>query len=148
MSSGANTFEWTLTAAHATTKWDYYITKKNWNPDEPLKRADLEKFCTIEDGGKRPPFSVKHNCNVPERTGYQVILAVWTIDDTPNAFYNVIDANFDGTSVPPVDPDPVDPIDPNEGTWVSSNVNVDGDTVTYNGGCKVKDLALAVFGGL
>ncbi|WP_188006740.1 Chitin-binding protein [Sporosarcina sp. ANT_H38] len=138
MKSGANTFEWSLTAAHATTKWDYYITKKDWNPDQPLKRADLEPFCTINDGGKNPAFSVKHNCNVPDRSGYQVILAVWSIADTPNAFYNVIDANFDGTTVPPIDPGPVDPDptpnpNPETDTWSSTQVYVGGNEVTYNG---------------
>ncbi|MFW0038127.1 MAG: lytic polysaccharide monooxygenase [Arsenophonus endosymbiont of Dermacentor nuttalli] len=34
------------------------------------------------------------DCNVPYRTGYQVILGVWTIYDTGNAFYQVIDANM------------------------------------------------------
>lgn len=137
MKSGANTFQWDLTARHSTTKWEYFITKPGWNPDAPLKRADLELFHTTYDGGKRPEATVTHNVNVPERSGYHIILAVWTVDDTPNAFYNVIDANFDGTTVPPVDPDPVDPDpvdpDPNTGTWVSSNAYVGGDTVTYNG---------------
>lgn len=134
MKSGANTFEWTLTAAHATAKWDYYITKQDWNPDQPLKRADLELFCSINDGGKKPPFNVKHNCEVPERSGYQEILAVWTIADTPNAFYNVIDANFDGTTIPPIDPGPINP-DPNPDTnnWSSTQVYVGGNEVTYNG---------------
>src|SRR5690625_1425740 len=38
MSSGANTFSWTLTAAHSTANWDYYITKEGWDPNSPLKR--------------------------------------------------------------------------------------------------------------
>ena len=132
MKSGANTFEWTLTAPHATTKWDYYITKQNWNPDQPLKRNDLELFCSINGGGKKPSSNVKHNCKVPERSGYQVILAVWTIADTPNAFYNVIDANFDGTTIPSTEPDPVDP-DPNTNNWSSTQVYLGGNEVTYNG---------------
>ncbi|CAH0121755.1 GlcNAc-binding protein A [Paenibacillus sp. CECT 9249] len=100
MSSGNNTFHWTLTAAHATTSWKYYITKPDWNPNEPLKRAsfDLTPFCSFNDGGQRPPNSVTHSCNVPSRSGYHVILAVWEIADTANAFYNVIDANFGGGS--------------------------------------------------
>ncbi|MEG0260028.1 MAG: lytic polysaccharide monooxygenase [Lysinibacillus sp.] len=130
MKSGAYTFEWTLTAAHAAAKWDYYITKQGWNPDQPIKRADLELFCSTNDGGKRPPSNVKHNCNVPERSGYQIILAVWSIADTPNAFYNVIDANFDGTTIPPTNPDPVNP---NPNSWSSTQVYVGGNTVTYNG---------------
>jgi len=44
--------------------------------------------------GGMPSFEVSIDCNVPYRTGYQVILGVWTIYDTGNAFYQVIDANM------------------------------------------------------
>ncbi|WP_420488662.1 lytic polysaccharide monooxygenase [Paenibacillus arenosi] len=109
MSSGTVTFNWKLTAAHATTKWEYFITKPNWDPNAPLSRAqfDLTPFCSVNTGGARPPFNYSDTCNVPQRTGYHVILAVWTVHDTPNAFYNVIDANFGGGSsdtTPPTAP--------------------------------------------
>ena len=136
MKSGANTFSWTLTAPHATAKWDYYITKQNWNPNKPLKRADLERFCTINYGGKKPSKNVKHECNVPKRSGYQVILAVWSIADTPNAFYNVIDANFDGTTNQPIKPNPDSKPEAdtnNTKNWSKTKVYVGGDEVTYNG---------------
>lgn len=141
MKSGANTFTWKLTAAHATDKWDYYITKADWDPNKPLTRADLELFCTVEDGGKRPDSITTHNCEVPERTGYHVILAYWEVYDTANAFYNVIDANFDGDFVEPnPDPDPEpnpdpDP-EPNPGDvaeWNANNVYLSGDQVSHNG---------------
>jgi chitin-binding protein len=42
------------------------------------------------------------NCNVPERTGYQVIYGVWEIADTPNSFYQAIDVDFgNGGNVTP-----------------------------------------------
>lgn len=136
MSSGAYTFRWTLTAAHATRNWDYYITKENWDPNTPLKRSDLELFCSIDDGGKRPDYSVSHDCVIPERTGYHVILAYWEVADTPNAFYQVIDANFDGEFIEPGKPgEPGDPGEPgeNESDWDATKVYLAGDTVTYNG---------------
>ncbi|TGU64341.1 chitin-binding protein, partial [Mesorhizobium sp. M00.F.Ca.ET.186.01.1.1] len=52
------------------------------------------------DGGKRPPFTVTHSCNVPtDRSGYHIILGVWEIADTGMAFYQAIDVNLinDGT---------------------------------------------------
>ncbi|AJS58230.1 lytic polysaccharide monooxygenase [Paenibacillus sp. IHBB 10380] len=103
LSSGQNTFTWKLTANHATTSWKYYITKANWNPNAALTRDsfDLTPFCSVNHGGTQPPFSYSDTCNVPVRTGYHVILAVWEIADTPNAFYNVIDVNFSGSN--PVD---------------------------------------------
>lgn len=103
MTSGQNTFTWKLNVAHATASWKYYITKPNWNPNAPLTRDsfDLTPFCSVDHGGTRPPTTYTDTCNVPERTGYHVILAVWEIADTPNAFYNVIDVNFGGSN--PVD---------------------------------------------
>ncbi|MBH5316952.1 lytic polysaccharide monooxygenase [Paenibacillus sp. GSMTC-2017] len=111
ISSGQNTFYWKLTAAHATTSWKYYITKQNWNPDAALTRDsfDLTPFCSVSHGGTRPPFNYSDTCNVPSRTGYQVILAVWEIADTPNAFYNVIDVNFGNSNdtTAPTAPSPI-----------------------------------------
>lgn len=103
MSPGTNTFTWKLTAAHATSSWKYYITKPNWNPNAALTRDsfDLTPFCSVDHGGTRPPNTYSDTCNVPQRTGYHVILAVWEIADTANAFYNVIDVNFGGSN--PVD---------------------------------------------
>ncbi|WP_054024868.1 lytic polysaccharide monooxygenase [Bacillus sp. FJAT-28004] len=103
MSSGPNTFTWKLTANHATASWKYYITKPNWNPNAALTRDsfDLTPFCSVNYGGAQPPFSYSNSCNVPERSGYHIILAVWEVADTVNAFYNVIDVNFSGSN--PVD---------------------------------------------
>jgi len=98
ISAGTNTFTWKFTAPHATANWKYYITKPGWDPNAPLTRNsfDLTPFCTVNYGGVQPPFTYSHTCNVPERTGYHVILAVWEIADTANAFYNVIDVDFGG----------------------------------------------------
>lgn len=97
LNGGSNSFTWKLTAAHSTKEWKYYITKKDWNPNKPLTRADLESspFCYVYDGGKRPANSVTHQCSVPtDRSGYHLILAVWEIADTGNAFYQVLDVNL------------------------------------------------------
>ncbi|BFT74154.1 lytic polysaccharide monooxygenase [Paenibacillus sp. P36] len=103
MASGTNSFTWTFTANHSTTGWKYYITKPNWDPNAPLSRSsfDLTPFCSVAYNNAQPTSGHTDTCNVPQRSGYQVILAVWEIADTGNAFYNVIDANFSGTN--PVD---------------------------------------------
>ncbi|MGQ0417261.1 lytic polysaccharide monooxygenase, partial [Bacillus sp. HC-TM] len=75
----------------------YYITKKGWNPNKPLTRSDLDlvPFYVKNDGGARPGTTVTHEANVPtDRSGYHLILAVWEIADTGNAFYQVIDVNL------------------------------------------------------
>ncbi len=66
--AGAQNFEWTFTANHVTKDWKYYITKPDWNPNQPLARAsfDLTPFCVVDGGMVQPPKRVSHTCNVPE----------------------------------------------------------------------------------
>ncbi|PFJ17621.1 chitin-binding protein [Bacillus cereus] len=97
LNGGKNEFKWKLTAPHSTKEWKYYITKKDWNPNMPLTRSDLDlvPFYVKNDGEVRPETSVTHEANVPtDRSGYHLILAVWEIADTGNAFYQVIDVNL------------------------------------------------------
>ncbi|WP_223605526.1 lytic polysaccharide monooxygenase [Chryseobacterium sp. OSA05B] len=99
ISTGVNSFMWKYTAYHSTTKWHYYMTKTGWNPNQPLKRADLELIGTVNGNALPPTDNTPHQITVPQnRQGYHIILAVWDIEDTVNAFYNVIDVNV-GTSV-------------------------------------------------
>ncbi|MFY7866653.1 N-acetylglucosamine-binding protein GbpA [Roseateles sp.] len=107
MQAGLQTFSWTLTANHVTRNWRYYITKPNWNPNLRLTRAAFENqpFCVADGGMRQPARLTTHQCQVPPRNGYQLILGVWEIGDTPNTFYNVIDVMFqDGGPVPPTPP--------------------------------------------
>ncbi len=95
MKGGLNTFKWTFTANHKTTKWHYYITKKGWNQNAPLTRATFEPIGIVEHDGSLSSNNPTHKINVPtDRNGYNVILAVWDVADTGNAFYNVIDVNL------------------------------------------------------
>jgi chitin-binding protein len=124
ISSGSQYFEWTFTANHVTKDWKYYITKQGWNPNQPLAREsfDLTPFCVVDGGMVQPPKRVSHLCNVPEREGYQVILAVWDVGDTAASFYNVIDVQFDG-DVPEVP-------DWNQGGQINPGLNLSvGDSV-------------------
>jgi chitin-binding protein len=103
LQAGPNNFSWQFTANHATRNWRYYITKAGWNENQKLSRAafELTPFCVIDGGNRQPAMQVTHACNVPQRTGYQVILGVWEVADTTNSFYNVVDVMFkDGGTVP------------------------------------------------
>lgn len=107
MTSGTNNFTWIFTARHATTSYRYFITKPDWNPNAPLTRDqfDLTPFCTINGNGQQPPATLTQTCNVPQREGYHVILGVWDIADTQNAWYIVIDAQFGpGDNIAPTAP--------------------------------------------
>ncbi|MFD0587458.1 lytic polysaccharide monooxygenase [Paenibacillus sp. GCM10027627] len=107
LSPGTTTFNWNIKVPHATASWKYYITKTNWNPNQPLTRAqfDLTPFCNVSYSGT-PGNSYSDTCNVPNRSGYHVILAVWEVSNTLNAFYNVIDVNFvgGGDTIAPTNP--------------------------------------------
>ena len=99
-------FSWFFTAAHKTTKWEYFITKAGWDSTQPLTRAtfDSTPFCSADGGGAVPidgsiggtgQIKQKHACEIPEdRSGHHVILGAWTVDDTPAAFYDVVDVNI------------------------------------------------------
>ncbi|WP_263070567.1 N-acetylglucosamine-binding protein GbpA [Enterobacter huaxiensis] len=104
MTAGPHEFVWHHTAPHKTVNWRYYITKQNWDPNKPLTRDQFEltPFCTINGNSQAPAVTQPMNCNVPERTGYQVIYGVWEIADTTNSFYQAIDVDFgNGGSVTP-----------------------------------------------
>ncbi|MFH9421080.1 lytic polysaccharide monooxygenase [Streptomyces sp. NPDC017529] len=91
------TFQWRLTARHATTDFRYYITKDSYDPSKPLTRADLElePFVTVPMGGRQPAATVQHQGTVPtQKTGHHIILGVWNIADTGNAFYACSDVNL------------------------------------------------------
>ncbi|GAA0590857.1 lytic polysaccharide monooxygenase [Kribbella sandramycini] len=98
LSSGATyTFRWWLTAPHATTDFKYYITKNGWDQNAPLRRSSLEltPFSTVPYNGQRPPNDFSHRATLPGgKSGRHMILAVWTIHDTVNAFYQCSDVQF------------------------------------------------------
>lgn len=99
-------FSWFYTAAHKTTRWQYFITKGGWNPNLPITRDSFEltPFCQVENGGGIPidgsaggngQGKEKHSCSIPtDRSGYHLILGAWTVDDTPAAFYDIVDVNI------------------------------------------------------
>lgn len=92
---GNLTISWNLTAQHRASTWDYYMTKTGWNPNAPLKISDFELIAQIDDKATVPPKIVNQTITVPQdRKGYHVILAVWNISDTTNAFYQAIDVNI------------------------------------------------------
>lgn len=95
--TGPMLFDWTYTAPHSTTKWHYYMTKEGWDPNSPLERSELELIGEVQHDGSKASTNPDHVIDIPaDRSGYHVILAVWDVADTVNAFYNVIDVNVIG----------------------------------------------------
>ncbi|MFF0449239.1 lytic polysaccharide monooxygenase [Streptomyces sp. NPDC004609] len=97
VSSGENhTFTWRMVARHATTDFRYYITKDGYDPSKPLTRSDLEPqpFLTVPFGGRQPDYTVTHTGTLPQKSGKHLILGVWTVADTDNAFYACSDVQY------------------------------------------------------
>ncbi|MER6626984.1 lytic polysaccharide monooxygenase [Streptomyces sp. NPDC000987] len=91
------TFRWQFTANHATTDFRYYVTRQGWNQNHNLSRSDLDTtpFLTVPYGGQRPPSTLSHSGTLPSGlSGHHMILAVWTVADTGNAFYACSDVTF------------------------------------------------------
>ncbi|MFE9887678.1 lytic polysaccharide monooxygenase [Streptomyces scopuliridis] len=89
-------FRWQFTARHATTDFKYYVTKDGWNSNAPLTRAalDSQPFLTVPYNNQQPPATLSHSGTLPSKSGRHLILAVWTIADTGNAFYACSDVQF------------------------------------------------------
>ncbi|MGW1411496.1 lytic polysaccharide monooxygenase auxiliary activity family 9 protein [Streptomyces sp. NPDC002403] len=75
----STSFQWTLTARHATSTWQYF--------------AGGRKIAEFDDHGAQPGATVTHQVDFGGLTGRQKVLAVWNIADTANAFYVCIDVN-------------------------------------------------------
>ena len=139
MKAGDNTFTWYFKAGHPAAGYKYFITKPGWNPNQKLDRASFEKtpFCDVAGSSLPEPQSetaVSMHCNVPERTGYQVIRAEWDVSNTSNSFFNLIDVNFDNSgSVDEEKPGDETPAD----VWQKSVGTISANT-TLNVGDEVK----------
>lgn len=100
---------WNYSMKHKTRRWKYFMTRTDWNPNLPLSRAQFEdKPFFMVQLNEQPHWSVDsefalmpldptiHELILPQRSGYHVLLAVWEVANTGNAFYHVIDLDFVG----------------------------------------------------
>ncbi|WIX82566.1 lytic polysaccharide monooxygenase [Amycolatopsis carbonis] len=71
------TFDWTFTARHKTSTYEYYIGNT--------------RVASFSGNNQVPPATVSHSVNLGNRTGHQTVLAIWNIADTTNAFYSCVD---------------------------------------------------------
>ena len=102
---GPMLFDWTYTAPHATAKWHYYMTRQGWDQNAPITRSALQLIGEVQHDGSKASNNPDHVITIPaDRSGYHVILAVWDVADTVNAFYNVIDVNVLGSASADVTP--------------------------------------------
>lgn len=94
--------KWQFTANHKSKHFKFYITKPDWNPDKPLTRSSFEDQplnCYNPQPAwvapnQPPKDGLTFTCTMPNRSGYQIIMAEWDVYDTAASFYNLIDLDF------------------------------------------------------
>ncbi|WP_392969118.1 lytic polysaccharide monooxygenase [Streptomyces sp. LN245] len=98
VSSGSYTFKYRVTAPHKGT-FKVYVTKPGYDPSRPLAWGDLDlahPAATATDPAASGGFYT-FSGTLPERSGKQLLYAVWQRSDSPEAFYSCSDVAFGGT---------------------------------------------------
>ncbi|MEU9138845.1 lytic polysaccharide monooxygenase [Streptomyces sp. NPDC048404] len=98
VSSGSYTFKYRVTAPHKGT-FKVYVTKPGHDPSRPLAWGDLDlahPVATATDPAASGGFYT-FSGTLPERSGKQLLYAVWQRSDSPEAFYSCSDVVFGGT---------------------------------------------------
>ncbi|MGW7266758.1 lytic polysaccharide monooxygenase auxiliary activity family 9 protein [Streptomyces sp. NPDC054842] len=98
VSSGSYTFRYRVTAPHKGT-FTVYITKAGYDPSKPLGWGDLDlehPVATKTDPAAENGFYT-FSGSLPQRSGKQLLYAVWQRSDSPEAFYSCSDVAFGGT---------------------------------------------------
>ncbi|WP_158689410.1 lytic polysaccharide monooxygenase auxiliary activity family 9 protein, partial [Streptomyces viridosporus] len=97
--SGSYTFKYRVTAPHKGT-FEVYITKPGYDPSKPLAWSDLDLANPVAKA--TDPAAVDgfytFTGTLPERSGAQLLYAVWQRSDSPEAFYSCSDVTFGGGS--------------------------------------------------
>ncbi|MFD7708991.1 lytic polysaccharide monooxygenase [Streptomyces sp. NPDC059785] len=96
--SGSYTFKYRVTAQHKGT-FTVYITKAGYDPSQPLAWDDLDLANPVAT--KTDPVAADgyytFSGTLPERSGKQLLYAVWQRSDSPEAFYSCSDVTFGGS---------------------------------------------------
>ncbi|MER6038004.1 lytic polysaccharide monooxygenase [Streptomyces sp. NPDC001835] len=95
--SGAYTFRYRVTAPHKGT-FTVYATRPGYDPSKPLAWSELDlghPVATATDPVASGGFYTFTGA-LPERTGRQLLYAVWQRSDSPEAFYSCSDVDFGG----------------------------------------------------
>jgi predicted carbohydrate-binding protein with CBM5 and CBM33 domain len=96
--------EWNYTAPHTTRGYRWLITKDGWDPQQRITRAQLETKPFAEDFYTQVPYysypnelkaKVNHEVKLPAgKKGHHVIVLMWIVANTGNAFYQAFDVDF------------------------------------------------------
>ena len=95
VSAGSYTFKYRVTAPHKGT-FKVYVTKAGYDPAHPLAWSDLDlehPVATATDPVASGGFYTFPG-SLPERSGKQLLYAIWQRSDSPEAFYSCSDVSF------------------------------------------------------
>ncbi|WP_406461433.1 lytic polysaccharide monooxygenase [Streptomyces sp. NBC_01622] len=98
VSSGSYTFKYRVTAPHKGT-FKVYLTKSGYDPSQPLAWAGLDlehPVATATDPVASGGFYT-FSGTLPQRSGRQLLYAIWQRSDSPEAFYSCSDVSFGGS---------------------------------------------------
>ncbi|SHM62820.1 chitin-binding protein [Pseudomonas asturiensis] len=91
---------WEYMATHVTRGYRWFITKDNWDESVRITRDQLDPGPFAEWINPDKPFHqgmepLKDlSVTLPDKTGHHVIILLWIVADTGNAFYQAFDVNF------------------------------------------------------
>ncbi|MCP2227558.1 MULTISPECIES: lytic polysaccharide monooxygenase auxiliary activity family 9 protein [Pseudomonas] len=95
---------WEYTAPHVTRGYSWFITKDGWSPEQRIGRAQLEPTSFFDDFYTQVPYyshsaemkaKVNHEVKLPgNKKGHHVIVLMWIVANTGNAFYQAFDVDF------------------------------------------------------
>ncbi|PWI19479.1 chitin-binding protein [Streptomyces sp. Act143] len=96
--SGPYTFKYRVTAPHKGT-FKVYLTKEGYDPTQPLAWDDLDldhPVATATDPVATNGYYTFAG-TLPERSGAQLLYAIWQRSDSPEAFYSCSDVTYGGS---------------------------------------------------
>ncbi|MGW3207157.1 lytic polysaccharide monooxygenase auxiliary activity family 9 protein [Streptomyces sp. NPDC001135] len=96
---GSYTFKYRVTAPHKGT-FTVYLTKPGYDPAKPLSWSELDlrrPVATVTDPVASGGFYT-FSGTLPERSGRQLLYAIWQRSDSPEAFYSCSDVDFGGST--------------------------------------------------
>ncbi|MBD9728277.1 lytic polysaccharide monooxygenase [Streptomyces caniscabiei] len=95
--AGSYPFAYRVTAPHKGT-FTVYVTKEGYDPSRPLAWDDLDlanPVARATDPAASGGF-YRFSGTLPQRSGRQLLYAVWQRSDSPEAFYSCSDVSFGG----------------------------------------------------
>jgi predicted carbohydrate-binding protein with CBM5 and CBM33 domain len=108
VSPGAREVTYRASAPHASSDFDFFITKPGFNPNSPLRWSDLEPIASFKK--QNPSEYTKWSITLPQRTGRHILYSIWQRSvGSQEAFYTCSDVDFGGGSNPPPTTPPTQP---------------------------------------